>query len=76
MARPPLVPLPGPDGQPIAWASPGPDGQPLPLLAQALASALAIEAAQQAHRQATRQALAEGRPRPPQSTAWAISDRH
>lgn len=76
MARPPLVPVPGPDGLPIAWASPGPDGQPLPLLAQALASALAIQATQDAHRQAIRQALAEGRPRPPQSTAWAISDRH
>lgn len=76
MARPPLVPLPGPDGLPIAWASAGPDGQPLPLLAQALASALAIQAAQDAHHQAIRQALTEGRPRPPQATAWAISDRH
>jgi len=75
MARPPLAPIPGPDGQPIAWASPGPDGQPLPLLAQALASALAIEAAQEAHRQAIRQAAAAGHPLPP-SASWHVSDRH
>lgn len=76
MARPPLVPVPGPDGQPIAWASPGPDGQPLPLLAQALASALAIAAAQEAHAQVIRQAAAQGLPLPPQASSWAISDRH
>jgi len=75
MARPPLVPIPGPEGLPLAWASPGPDGRPLPLLAQALASALAIEATQQAHRQAIRQAAAAGHPLPPQAAAWAISDR-
>ncbi len=76
MARPPLVPVPGPDGQPIAWASPGPDGQPLPLLAQALASALAISAAQEAQAQAIRQAAAQGLPLPPRASSWAISDRH
>jgi len=76
MARPPLVPIPGPDGLPIAWASPGPDGQPLPLLAQALASALAIEATQEAHRQAIRQAAAAGQPLPPSALSWHVSDRH
>lgn len=76
MARPPLVPILGPHGQPIAWASPGPDGQPLPLLAQALASALAIAEAQEAHHQAIRQAAAQGLPLPPPARSWAISDRH
>lgn len=73
-ARPPLAPILGPDGQPLAWASPGPDGQPLPLLAEALAAILARDAAAEAHAQAIRQGLCAPPPAP--SARWLISDRH